>query len=117
MTTLIIRDNSPEAKKFIEFAKTLPFVEVSTSDDIPGLPYTREERITAIRETEVDYERGVPGIFHEEVAEKMLKKRKTAKFPCQHTDEEILTSCENAMEAYEKGELIPHEQIRKKHSV
>lgn len=27
MTTLIIREDSPEARKFLEFAKTLPFVE------------------------------------------------------------------------------------------
>lgn len=74
MTTLIIRENSPEAKKFIEFAKTLPFVEESTSDDIPGLPYTMEERIAAIREAEVNYERGVPGISHEEVTERMQEK-------------------------------------------
>jgi hypothetical protein len=27
MTTLIINEETPEARKFVEFAKTLPFVE------------------------------------------------------------------------------------------
>ena len=53
----------------------------------------------------------------EEIINKLsnLYKGMTAKHPCQHTDEAILKSCEKAIEAYEKGELIPHEQIKKKH--
>jgi hypothetical protein len=30
MTTLIIREDSPEARHFLEYAKTLPFVEEQT---------------------------------------------------------------------------------------
>ncbi len=64
MTTLIIRENSPEAKKFIEFAKTLPFVEESRDEDeeeferIPGLPYTKEERIASVRRSMEDIRAG-----------------------------------------------------------
>jgi len=28
MTTVIIRENSPQAKQFVKFARTLPFAEV-----------------------------------------------------------------------------------------
>lgn len=74
MTTLIIQDSSSEAKKFIEFAKTLPFVKEREPECIPGLPYTMEERIAAIHEAETNYKQGVPGISHEEMVDKMQKK-------------------------------------------
>ena len=55
MTTLIIHEDSAEAKKFIEFAKTLPFVEEEIPERIPGLPYTKEERIASVRRSVEDY--------------------------------------------------------------
>ncbi|MDL2251416.1 hypothetical protein LJC12_01035 [Odoribacter sp. OttesenSCG-928-J03] len=56
MITLIINENSPEARRFIEFAKTLPFVrDESAVERIPGLPYTREERIATVHCAEEDY--------------------------------------------------------------
>ena len=58
MTTLIIHEDSAEARKFIEFAKTLPFVEEEITGRIPGLPYTKEERLAAIRRAEEDYAAG-----------------------------------------------------------
>lgn len=61
MTTLHITADSPEARKFIAFAKTLPFVEAKTEKDferIPGLAYTREERIASVLDSEEEYRAG-----------------------------------------------------------
>lgn len=67
MTTLHINDSSPEALKFLENARTLPFVTEERSlheeDDIsferiPGLPYTREERLASVRRSEEDFRAG-----------------------------------------------------------
>jgi hypothetical protein len=61
MTTLHITADSPEARKFIAFAKTLPFVEEKKSktktafERIPGLAYTREERIASVLEAEREF--------------------------------------------------------------
>ena len=64
MTTFRITSDSPEAIKFIEFARTLPYVEEKKSrkspapDRIPGLAYTREERIAAALQGLDDYRAG-----------------------------------------------------------
>ncbi len=70
MTTFHITAKTPEALKFIEFARTLPFVEEkktkktttpspdSSLDRIPGLPYTREECIASAMQGLEDYHAG-----------------------------------------------------------
>jgi hypothetical protein len=35
MTTIVIDNNSPQAKQFVRFARTLPFVEVKRSSPKP----------------------------------------------------------------------------------
>ena len=64
MTTLHITADTPEARKFIAFAKTLPFVEEKKLEKerdferIPGLAYTREERIASVLDAEEEYRVG-----------------------------------------------------------
>ncbi len=64
MTTLHITADSPEARKFVAFAKTLPFVEEKKPEknrdieSIPGLAYTREERIASVLDAEEEYRIG-----------------------------------------------------------
>jgi hypothetical protein len=61
MTTLHITADSPEARKFIAFAKTLPFVEEKKPgkekaiERIPGFAYTREERIASVLRAEEEF--------------------------------------------------------------
>jgi hypothetical protein len=61
--TLQVNADSPAAMKFIEYARSLPFVtEKRTTREaferIPGLPYTHEERIAAVQRAEEDYAAG-----------------------------------------------------------
>lgn len=77
MTTFRITSDSPEAIKFIEFARTLPFVEEKKSrkspapDRIPGLAYTREERIASVRRA-VDEHRRTGISFSQEEMERWV---------------------------------------------
>ncbi len=70
--TLQITSDTPEARSFIKHAKSLPYVEVKKSkkedtfERIPGLAYTREERIAEIDRAMEDYRAG-RYISHEEV--------------------------------------------------
>lgn len=41
-------------------------------------------------------------------------KKLIVKFPCQHSEEELLKSGREAIEAYKAGILIPHEEIQRK---
>lgn len=43
MKTLIIREDTPEAKAFLEYARTLPFVEEENTEHVPGVPHTPEQ--------------------------------------------------------------------------
>jgi hypothetical protein len=33
MTTLVLKNNSPEAQQFLRFARTLPYIDIIESDD------------------------------------------------------------------------------------
>lgn len=66
MTTLTVKDNSPEARKFLEFARTLSFVKDTTPP------------------------------------------------PCQYTVEELRAHVDESMEAYRRGDVIPHEEVFKR---
>jgi hypothetical protein len=63
-TTLQVNANSIEAVKFLEFARTLPFVSEQgksiedASDQIPNLAYTHEERIASVQEGMEDIRAG-----------------------------------------------------------
>ncbi len=52
MTTLRITNSSPEAMRFLEYARTLPFVEEDGA--IRSLPRTPEELREAVRQAEED---------------------------------------------------------------
>lgn len=43
-----------------------------------------------------------------------ILKKFIVKSPCQHSEEEMLDSGHNAIKAYETGELIWHEEIKRK---
>ncbi len=55
MTTLHIADNSPAAIKFLEFARTLPFVTEDTFDRIPGVPASLAELGDQLRRVEAEH--------------------------------------------------------------
>ncbi len=70
MTTLHITSDTPEAMRFLEYARTLPFVREKRErrprhaeedlpfERIPGLPYTQEERIASVRKSEEEIAAG-----------------------------------------------------------
>jgi hypothetical protein len=70
--TLQITADTPEARSFIKHAKSLPYVEVKKSkkeetfEHIPGLAYTREERIAAALQGLKDFRAGRV-VSHEEM--------------------------------------------------
>lgn len=69
MTTLTIKDNTPEARKFLEFARTLSFVKDTTATEAKNTPpcqYTVEELRAHIDESMESYRRGEV-IPHDEV--------------------------------------------------
>jgi hypothetical protein len=77
-TTLQIDTNSSEAIKFLEFARTLPFVseEGGSRQKIPfgrihGMPYTVEQLRARIAEAEEDYAAG-QYIPHEAIQRKAM---------------------------------------------
>ncbi len=63
-TTFQVNSDSIEAVKFIEFARTLPFVKEKKTkkeepfEQIPGLAYTAEERIASVLQGLEDYRAG-----------------------------------------------------------
>ena len=80
MTTMIIEENCSQAKQFIKYARTLPFVKVEenkaeakskwdeiTLERIPGLAYTKEVRIARARNAMERYRCGERGITQEEM--------------------------------------------------
>ena len=74
--TLHITADSPEARSFIKHAKSLPYVEVKRSkkeevfERIPGLAYTREERIASALRGMEDHRAGRV-ISHEEMGKQI----------------------------------------------
>lgn len=52
-------------EEFDRIMDSIPF------EPIPGLPYTHEERMESLRQAIDDFERGVPGIPHEDVMKEM----------------------------------------------
>ncbi len=61
MTTLYIKDNTPEAKNFVKYAQTLPFVEKCDDEafePIQGLARTPRECLNAIDEALNDVREG-----------------------------------------------------------
>ncbi len=56
MTTLHIADNSPAAIKFLEFARTLPFVKEDTLDRIAGVPASMAELNDQLRRVEAEHD-------------------------------------------------------------
>jgi hypothetical protein len=61
MTTLQINANTPDAMRFLEYARTLPFIREKQEESlerIPGLAYTHEERIASALQGLEDYRAG-----------------------------------------------------------
>jgi hypothetical protein len=56
MTTLRITNNSPQAVRFIEYAKTLPFVEEEKA--VRGMPRTPEELRESVLRAEAEIKSG-----------------------------------------------------------
>jgi hypothetical protein len=56
MTTLHIMGDTPAAIKFIEYARTLPFVKESAPDRIQGVPATRAELTDELRLVEAEHD-------------------------------------------------------------
>lgn len=97
MITLIIHENSPEAKKFIEFAKTLPFVEESI-----------QEIASVVREMEIDYERNATKISDEDMHPVWEVS------PRRMTTEEYREKAEQAIKDVREGRTISHEELKKR---
>jgi hypothetical protein len=51
MTTVIIEDSSSQAKKLVEYVRTLPFVKVKTEETDKPIKWT-PKMIRALKETE-----------------------------------------------------------------
>ena len=66
MTTLHITGNTPAAIKFIEYARSLPFVKESAFDRAPGVPATRTELVDELRLVEAEHD-PVACIAHSQV--------------------------------------------------
>lgn len=55
MVTLHIADNSQAATKFLEFARTLPFVKECAVGRVPGVPAAKAELIDELRLVEAEH--------------------------------------------------------------
>jgi hypothetical protein len=74
MRTLQITGNSLEANKFIEFARTLPFVREQYSEDEDIRPMTLKEYNAMLDEAEEDYRNG-RFVSHEEMGRRIASWR------------------------------------------
>lgn len=68
MKTLFIREDSPEAKAFLEYARTLHFVE-EEAERIPGVPNTPEQLHESVGRAQDQRTQGL-GVPHQEAFRK-----------------------------------------------
>lgn len=104
MTTIVINDSSPQGRLLVNMmreAKKTTRAIVSIEDEdldlaygpIPGLAYTKEERIASVRKSMAEYRAGVKG----------------------YTTDELRARIERSEEDYSAGRLTTSNNLRAKH--